>query len=192
MQEEVNRLKRAILSRAEDMRDAMLHEIDEEKEKALTAFRKSTEEAEEARFSAEANRYRGEVNERLATLKMEEHRTLLIRREELSNTLMQEVQKELRAYVQTPAYTDYLTEKIAALAKKYEGETLFIEVCRKEDAAIAKPYAEVRLAEEDFIGGFRLGIPARHMVVDESLRSRLEDAFREFHEIRIETEEAEA
>ena len=192
MQEEVNRLKRAVLSSAEERKEDILRRALTEKETALFEFRQALTEKEAAKYKEAANRYVALTNEKIATYKMDAHRALLIRREEIAESLKKEVEEELRRYVKTPEYAAHFTERIQEVAERFAGETLFLEVCRKEDAEAAQSVAEVRLAEEDFLGGFRLGIPNRRMVIDESLHSRLEDAFREFHEIRIESEEEKA
>ena len=192
MQDHVNGLTRAVLAHADEERDRLLRELRESTSAALADFRKTAEETEDRRFREEAARVENAATEKYETLRMAAHREILIHREELTDRLREAVREALTRYVGTPEYEEHLAQKAGEIARKYAGETLFIEVCRKEDVPALREYAAVRLAEEDFIGGFRLGIPARRIVVDESLRSRMEDAFREFHEIRIESEENEA
>ena len=189
MQEAIIRLRHKILAQAEEERTRRVEEMDAEKAEKIDSFRAKRERKEESFTQNEKNKVLSAASETLSTLRMNEYRALLLRREELLEELFCGVEEKLRAFTQEAAYRTWMTQNLQAVVGRYQGETMLAEVCRKEDVEAAKECVpEVKLSEEDFIGGFRLVLPERRMVINQTLLSRMEEEKSAFYEIRIESE----
>ena len=189
MQEDIARLRQTVLAQAEEIRAHLIEEIHAEEADKIDSFRAKRERKEEVFTQNEKNKVRAAVNEKLSALRMREHRALLLRREELLEELFSGVEEKLRAYVTEKDYQIRMAQYLKAAVNRYRGEDMLVEVCRKEDVGLAKEcVSEAVLSEEDFIGGFRLVLPERHMVINQTLMGRMEEEKNAFHEIRIESE----
>lgn len=189
MQEAIIRLRQKILAQAEEERDRLVNEMETEKADKIESFRAKRERKEDSFTQHEKNKVRSAASETLSTLRMNEYRALLLRREELLEELFCGVEEKLRAFTGGKDYPAWMKQNLQAATSRYREEDMLVEVCRKEDAELAKEcVSEVELVTEDFIGGFRLVLPERHMVINQTLMGRMEEEKNAFHEIRIESE----
>ena len=96
-------------------------------------------------------------------------------RQTLAEELLTDLESDLRSFVASPAYGDFLLEGIAAYAE-HEFPTLQImsrDIAFKEPIETETSFT-IEESAEDFIGGFRLISADGRKISDQSLLARLE------------------
>ena len=165
-EEEAEKLR----AQAKDLRDTAMKQAEEEVARELTS--REQEEAAEIRVAATRSVSQKENQER---------RELLLRREEITRSVFQEVKKRLADYVRTPDYTRFLEETAKGLAEKCSGAGTVV-MLRRDDLALGDQLksrfgADAQVAEDESIkiGGVKVVNRASGLFLDETLDSRLED-----------------
>jgi vacuolar-type H+-ATPase subunit E/Vma4 len=104
--------------------------------------------------------------------------------EELKDKLFVEVRDKLANFMETREYLDLLEKQIGA-AKKVAGDEAMIVYMDPSDEDKARRLAmhhnvTVKISEYSFDGGIRAVIPSKHILIDSSFKTKLEEARHEF------------
>lgn len=110
-----------------------------------------------------------------------QRRELLLRREEITRMVFDEVKKRLADYVKTPDYTGFLEETAKALSEKASGAGTVVMV-RPDDLPLGKKLAvrfgaDAKVVGDESIklGGIKVMNQSSGLFLDETLDGRLED-----------------
>ena len=151
----------------------------------LSEHKKSRRQSAEAEVKAEAENARREVNKALSAQQLMIKRNWTKKQNELKDKLFAEVQNLLEDFVKTPEYDSYLCRKIKD-AQDFAGEDeLHIYLTPSDSSRLEKYFpkktgAELRLADEEFIGGIRAIIPGKNILIDNSFREAFLACKKEF------------
>lgn len=111
-------------------------------------------------------------NRALSEAQLKNRRALSARSQELKDELFADVEKRLKEFKQTPAYTDYICKKIdQALHLVRDPETDIRVYMDASDAGImdevsSRCHVPILKSEDPIIGGMRAVIPSRKLVFD--------------------------
>ncbi len=108
-------------------------------------------------------------------------RSLLLRREEITRSVFEQVKRRLLDFTKTPAYNDLMTEIAKELGVRCPMEGTIV-MLRREDYHLAAKLGEhfgknVRILADEaiHIGGIKVMNQSSGVFMDETLDSRLED-----------------
>ena len=125
-----------------------------------------------------------ERNKKLSIGQLDLRREVSRRQEELKDKLFVEVRDKLANFMETREYLDLLEKQIGA-AKKVAGDEAMIVYMDPSDEDKARRLAmhhnvTVKISEYSFDGGIRAVIPSKHILIDSSFKTKLEEARHEF------------
>ena len=145
----------------------MLDEYMTALEKTFEEHKADTRRREKLQLSQETEKIEREINKQLAVGQIDIRRTLGRKQEELKDKLFVERQVkqavEFAGNDQMIIYLDPVDE----------------DKCNR--LALHNGNAELRISEYSFTGGTRAVIPARHILIDNSFQTKLEEAREKFH-----------
>ena len=157
---------------------------DKARELRETAIRQAEEEVTRelgSRERDEAAEIRQKAAKGVAQQENQQRRELLLRREEITRRVFDQVKKRLAEYVKSPEYPRFLEETAKDLAGKCPAAGSVV-LLRHDDLPLANKIGgcfdgDVRVIEDKTIklGGIRVMNEALGLFLDESLDSRLED-----------------
>lgn len=132
-----------------------------------------------AELAAEKEKLKRELNKQLSTEQLHIKRSLSRKNMELKDKLFAEVIEKLRAFKKTPEYTAYLERKIKETCDFAAGDALTIYL-NASDAHLKEQLeqstnAKLTLSREDFKGGVRAVIETKHILIDNSFLTLLND-----------------
>ncbi len=162
----------------------MIEEHKKNLDAMLSEHKKSRRQSAEAEVKAEAENARREVNKALSAQQLMIKRNWTKKQNELKDKLFAEVQNLLEDFVKTPEYDSYLCRKIKD-AQDFAGEDelhiyLTPSDSSRQESISQKTGAELRLADEEFIGGIRAIIPGKNILIDNSFREAFLACKKEF------------
>ena len=106
------------------------------------------------------------------------------KQEELKDKIFVELKDVLEQYMETPEYTQLLEKQIRH-AREFAGNEFFtIYIDPADETRLNRlalhNSADIRVSEYSFGGGTRAVIPSRHILIDDSFQTKLEEAKRDF------------
>lgn len=134
--------------------------------------------------SLESERIEHETNKKLSLEQIGIKRELSHKQEELKDKIFVELKDELEKYMQKPEYSQLLENQIHH-AREFAGTdefTIYIDPAdemRLNRLALHNS-ADLRVSEYSFMGGTRVVIPSRHILIDNSFQTKLEEAKHDF------------
>ena len=144
----------------------------------------------EKRFAAERAAAELEKNIKVSGSRATSKKTITKKRENLTDELFSDVSERLSEFVKSPAYPIRLAAAINESKKKLPpGEELIVTL-RPEDFHLAGPIKEscgleIKSGTEDFYGGFIFSLPDSNAIVDESYKTKLADARKNFRTVNV-------
>ena len=144
----------------------MLDEYMTALEKTFEEHKADTRRREKLQLLQETEKIEREINKQLAVGQIEIRRTLGMKQEELKDKLFVELRDMLANYLETQDYQKYLDP---------------VDEDKLNRLALHNGNAELRISEYSFTGGTRAVIPARHILIDNSFQTKLEEAREKFH-----------
>ena len=134
----------------------------------------------EAELHAEADKLKRETNKAVSAEQLHIKRTLSKKQEDLKAQLFVEVKNKLSTYMDTPAYEQFLYQKIKDALAFAGGEEIIIYIDPADEihqhSLMQKLGIMPRLSRETFLGGMRAVIPSKNILIDNSFKTLLEDA----------------
>ena len=169
-------------------------------EKTFEEHKADTRRREKLQLSQETEKIEREINKQLAVGQIEIRRTLGMKQEELKDKLFVELRDMLANYLETQEGRNLpvvhcvkntpgweLLERQVQHAVEFAGTDQVIIYLDPVDEdklnrlALHNGNAELRISEYSFTGGTRAVIPARHILIDNSFQTKLEEAREKFH-----------
>jgi V/A-type H+-transporting ATPase subunit E len=121
-----------------------------------------------------------EINKELSKKQLDIRHSLAEKQEEIKKEIFVLVRQKLMAMKGTPEYTHWICRKIMISKKVANGEdmTIYIDPSDKDlqQEIEATTSTKVTISDEDFLGGTRVVIPARHILIDDSFKALIQDA----------------
>ena len=162
----------------------MLDEYMTALEKTFEEHKADTRRREKLQLSQETEKIEREINKQLAVGQIDIRRTLGRKQEELKDKLFVEIRDKLANFMETRDYLDLLEKQIGA-AKAVAGDEAMVVYMDPSDEDKARRLAmhhnvTVKISEYSFDGGIRAVIPSKHILIDSSFKTKLEEARHEF------------
>ena len=161
----------------------------EEASKAISQYRASLEEelekhkkekkaASENQFKIESENATREVNKALSSEHLHIKRRLSKKHRELEEKLFGEVEEMLRSFLSSPAYADWLEDKVKKAIDAAQEDSLEIYLS-PDDKALAEEMEKrtgirPQISQTSFLGGLRAVIPEKNILIDYTFSSLLE------------------
>ena len=138
----------------------------------------------EQQVELESERIEHETNKKLSLEQIGIKRELGHKQEELKDKIFVELKDVLEQYMETPEYTQLLEKQIRH-AREFAGNEFFtIYIDPADETRLNRlalhNSADIRVSEYSFGGGTRAVIPSRHILIDDSFQTKLEEAKRDF------------
>ncbi len=162
---------------------------------AVEAYRAALEEVfkehkatkarlEELELKTESDRIIRENNKRFSQEQIRIRQNVSHRQAELKNKLFQEVEAELAAFRNTPAYNELLVKELKEAVAFARGEKVLLYVDSSDEERIPLLESEVgmlvKVSSSPFMGGMRAVIPGRNILIDNSFETKLTEAKESF------------
>lgn len=179
IEEKLNNFYQSSIETARANANAIIEEHQAALDKIFTEHKETMERQAAAELAAEKEKLKRELNKQLSTEQLHIKRSLSRKNMELKDKLFAEVIEKLRAFKKTPEYTAYLERKIKETCDFAAGDALTIYL-NASDAHLKEQLeqstnAELTLSREDFKGGVRAVIETKHILIDNSFLTLLND-----------------
>ena len=153
----------------------MLDEYMTALEKTFEEHKADTRRREKLQLSQETEKIEREINKQLAVGQIEIRRTLFV-----------ELRDMLANYLETQDYQKLLERQVKQAVEFAGNDQMIIYLDPVDEdklnrLALHNGNAELRISEYSFTGGTRAVIPARHILIDNSFQTKLEEAREKFH-----------
>ncbi|WP_310602456.1 V-type ATP synthase subunit E [Anaerosporobacter sp.] len=133
----------------------------------------------EQKLRTESGNLVREKNKNLSNEALNIKRTVSEKTREKVDGLFADVKNKLSAYMQTPEYQSFLITKINEAIAFAKDNELIIYInptdTHLKTALEAATHVETTISNIDFFGGIRCVIPERHILIDNSFMSKLEE-----------------
>jgi len=171
-----------ILSDAEQEAKKILQEINEEKESSLSAAEDETLNETYRLIKREVARIKTEHGRVLSKKVLENRSAIYARRQEIEQSILQEITRRLDEYTRTQEYVRQLSEQLEQALSRFSGEPSVIYL-RAQDMLLAPELqkkagrgdVEFRQMQSISLGGLIAVCPAKMLRVDQSFDGALED-----------------
>ncbi len=186
----INEFTKVAESEAEKKRALILEELEKEmnasieiKTKELEDLSSKTIKEEKIKIDQEFNK---EVIQKVSTYKKD----LMSLRNRYEAELFSDVKSDLDKFIASNEYVNFLVKEIRGSLDGSNNFKLYLtkrDISHKED--IAKEFKDVNLeilpSDEDFIGGFKIVIVDKNILMDNSFKTRLQEEKEKFNGFRI-------
>ena len=162
----------------------MLDEYTAALERTFAEHQADARRRAEQQVELESERIEHETNKKLSLEQIGIKRELGHKQEELKDKIFVELKDVLEQYMETPEYTQLLEKQIRH-AREFAGNEFFtIYIDPADETRLNRlalhNSADIRVSEYSFGGGTRAVIPSRHILIDDSFQTKLEEAKRDF------------
>ncbi|WP_071430464.1 V-type ATP synthase subunit E [Angelakisella massiliensis] len=181
IEERYQMIETEIMEDAQAKADKLRAQAEEYRQSALKKAEDEVLHELYSKIQDEISEIRGSTTRSVSQQEAQSRQSLLLKREELTNSVFLHVRKMLLEYTKTPAYQKFMLDLAKEMAKIYPLENSTI-MLKADDYSMASQLDEVFgkkcriLADENIhIGGMKLMNQGAGIFVDETLDSRLED-----------------
>lgn len=126
-----------------------------------------------------------EVRREISHEQLEQKRAMATNLNNLKEQLFTEVNTLLSDYKKTPAYSELLLSQLTSAKKTADGEQMQIYLDASDasllDSLQQKTGLSLQISTVPILGGIRVVIPSRNILIDLSLQTKLNQAKEEFH-----------
>ena len=166
-----------------DARERSAKALDEYMSALEKTYEEHTADAErraDMEVEAETEKLKREINKKLSIGQLDLRREASRRQEGLKDKLFVELRDRLANFMETREYQALLEHQVKA-AKEFAGEEHIIIYMDPSDQDKAQRIAmhhnaEIKISEYSFNGGIRAVIPDKHILIDNSFQTKLEEA----------------
>ena len=167
----------------EDARERSARMLDDYMKALEGAYEEHTAEARrraDMQVEAETEKLEREINKRLTIGQLDLKREFSRRQEELKDKLFVELKDKLANFMETQEYQRLLDHQVKAV-KEFAGDEELIVYMDPSDVdkvqRIALHHnASIKISEYSFNGGTRAVIPGKHILIDNSFETKLNEA----------------
>ncbi|MDR1194132.1 MAG: V-type ATP synthase subunit E [Peptococcaceae bacterium] len=183
VQEKLAAFSQAALKEAEDQRSRLLEELRAEYNAACDSLAAQAKKDCEEILRRETAGAEQSKNKEILLASNEARKALAARREQLLDQLFERLEQKLAAYAVTDDYKEKLRRDIAS---RYDAcHSPMLVTIRQQDGDIQASFPErpeivFQLSDADMIGGFTALVKAQNLLINESLREKLNEARQAF------------
>ena len=167
----------------EDARERSARMLDDYMKALEGAYEEHTADARrraDMQVEAETEKLEREINKRLSIGQLDLKREFSRRQEELKDKLFVELKDKLANFMETQEYQRLLDHQVKAV-KEFAGDEELIVYMDPSDVdkvqRIALHHnASIKISEYSFNGGTRAVIPGKHILIDNSFETKLNEA----------------
>ena len=167
----------------EDARERSARMLDDYMNALESAYEEHTADARrraDMQVEAETEKLEREINKRLSIGQLDLKREFSRRQEELKDKLFVELKDKLANFMETQEYQRLLDHQVKAV-KEFAGDEELIVYMDPSDVdkvqRIALHHnASIKISEYSFDGGTRAVIPGKHILIDNSFETKLNEA----------------
>ncbi len=167
----------------EDARERSAKMLDDYMNALEDAYEEHTADARrraDMQVEAETEKLEREINKRLSIGQLDLKREFSRRQEELKDKLFVELKDKLANFMETQEYQRLLDHQVKAV-KEFAGDEELIVYMDPSDVdkvqRIALHHnASIKISEYSFNGGTRAVIPGKHILIDNSFETKLNEA----------------
>lgn len=172
-----------VINGAEKNRDEALSSLREKEKERLKTAEKDIKSGKESRVRTECEKIKLETEKEVALLKNDLKKDILIRREEMFDEVFSKVRENIEAFRKSPQYISDMIDNIKKAAEILSGGEVECSLLPEDIEAVKKeiPSLVYKEAEEDIIGGFTLMNKEKHLYLDMTLSSKIEQQKKNFY-----------
>lgn len=195
VEDKLDHFSKMILQSATSKRNEKIETVEKEKQKVLE--KKELEFLEEAYHQIQdyLRKLRKKKNEIISRATMDGRRKLLNKREKIVKEIFQEVEEEILQFTKTPEYYAYLVESIKKNQQLINDEDVTIFISPTDEQYLEELNKKfqnkvmVDEKEQDMLGGCKIVSKTKNIVVNDSLRQKLNQQRKQFlHDSKLEIE----
>lgn len=179
-EEKLNRFMESAISDARKQSDELIQKTQAALEEEFIQYKKSIDSQMEAQLKAESENTRQQLNKDLARKQLEIKRTYSKKQEELKEKILVEVKNKLAVFMNTPDYEQLLIKQIRDALNFAGKDEIIIYIDPQDEAMVSSLQAitgaAVNISNSSFNGGMRAIIRSKNILIDNSFKSRLEEA----------------
>lgn len=179
LDEKLNNFYQSAINDATEQSMKMIETYEQSLEKITNEKKETLKKEAEERLQAETDNLIREKNKNLSSEAIRLKRELSEKTAEKVDSLFIDINKKLQSYMKTPAYTDFLIQKITEAITFAGNDDLTIYInptdSSLKDVIEEKVKKEITISTTDFMGGIRCVIPNRHILIDHSFLSKLKE-----------------
>lgn len=184
IEEKLKHFQDICMQDARERSNRMLDEYMKALEKTFEEHKQDAKKNADLRVKLETEKLERETNKKLSIEQLDLRREAGRRQDELKDKLFVELRDRLANFMETEAYEKFLENQVKSV-KELAGDEAFIVYMDPSDAEKARRVSlymgvAIRISEYSFLGGIRAVIPGRHILVDNSFQTRLEEARHNF------------
>ena len=167
----------------EDARERSARMLDDYMNALESAYEEHTADARrraDMQVEAETEKLEREINKRLSIGQLDLKREFSRRQEELKDKLFVELRDKLANFMETQEYQRLLDRQVKAVKEFAGNEELIVymdpsDVDKVQRIALHHN-ASIKISEYSFDGGTRAVIPGKHILIDNSFETKLNEA----------------
>lgn len=179
-EEKLKHFEEAAVKNAQRKSAAVIAEHQAAIDKLENAHKAATDRRAALQIKTESESLNRSINIALSKEQLQIKRRLSQRNDELKEKLFVEIKTMLEEYMATDAYEKLLIRQIKDIQDVANGEHVVIYISPGDEDLLPSLTAATNVAltvsEYSFVGGTRAVISGRHMLIDNSFQSRLEEA----------------
>lgn len=184
-EEKLKYFEETSLERAREQSAKMISEYQASLDKLEKEHKEAIDRQAALKVKAEAISLKRSKNMTLSKERVEIKRNTIKKQNELKEKLSVEVKTMLENFMTTPAYQALLIEQIQDILRFADGSpvTIYIDSAdrRHMSSLIAATNTPVTLSEESFLGGTRGILEDKHILIDHSFITRLDEVMEQFN-----------
>lgn len=172
-----------VITAAEKNRDEMLSSLRKGEAERLHNAEKDIKSSKESRVRIECEKIKLETEKEVSLLKNDLKKDILSRREEMFDEIFSKVAENIADYRKSPRYIAHMTENIKKASSLMSGGEIECCMLPEDIEAVKKELPDLlyKEAQEDIIGGFTLINKEKHLYLDMTLRSKIEQQKKNFY-----------
>lgn len=162
----------------------IIKEYEDSLNKTFDEHRAEKEKQAELQIKTERTNLARQKNKELSLKQIQLRQEITQKQDELKNKIFDEAKELVKEFMHTPDYSTLLTNQIKKDLEFAHGEniTIYIDPVDEYHKAELESVTGTLLtmSDESFIGGTRAVISNRHILIDDSFKTKLEEAYTEF------------
>lgn len=179
LNEKLDYFDQSVIDNATSQAMAIVEEYRSSLRKVLEERRNALLKKAEHTYQLEADLILREKNHKLSQEALELRRKINEKSAEITEQIFSEVEKKLKEYMKTPAYEDFLCQKIKKVIELAQGHVVIIYINPTDEALKTslekKCGLTLTISNRDFLGGIRAVVASRKILIDESLITMLSE-----------------
>ena len=160
-------------------------DIDQRMNELVLSVTQDAQKQAGVRLLKESSKIEQNKNKEINSAAAESKKTIIKVRGSLIDALFEEAANEIRKFTQTDDYKKRLIEDICELAGKFSHVKVYLMDRDLQVSEKLTENCECINVKDDFIGGFKILIPERNALMDQTYISRLKDSRADFNALKI-------